>query len=145
MSFIPEDKEERKWFYRIIFFGVLGLLIIGVLPYFFTIMFINDFLFYVFDFSLYGFIFFIIGIFVGLTSNLNKDKLSKICFRGILCLEVIPIFFGFIFVVMGGFFIMISILLILLILFGAVICSLGSCLGTKLRRKRTVPMRENGR
>lgn len=144
MSFIPEEKEERKWFYRIIFFGVLGLLVIGIFSLFFPILLVVS-IFYIFNFGVYGIIFFVIGFFVGLTSNLDKDKLSKICFKGILCLEIIPIFFGFILVGIRGIFVILSILLMVLILFCAVICSLGSRLGTKLRRKRTVPMRETGR
>ena len=82
---------------------------------------------------------------MGLSSDLNKDKLSEICFRGILCLEIIPIFFGFILVGIRGIFVILSILLMVLILFSAAICSLGSRLGTKLRRKRTVAMKATGK
>ncbi len=144
MGFIPEEKEERKWFIRVILLGILGLLIIFLFAFVLPIIIPNAILFYIFDFSLYGILFFIIGLFAGLSSNLNENKLSKICFKGILCLETLPFLFLFFFIALGGF-IFISLLLSLLIFFTAISCSVGSRSGTKLRRKRTVITKASGK
>jgi len=65
MSFIPEDKEERKWFIRVGILGVVVILLIGLFFIFVPILFLNEFFNYLFDIVVYGTGFFLLGIFVG--------------------------------------------------------------------------------
>jgi len=138
MSFIPKNKEERKWFYRVGILGVVVILLIGLFFIFVPILFANEFFGFLFDIILYGTGFFLLGTLVGFKSNLSKERLYLICFKGILFLEIIPItlFLFLIFLYRQlGFFIAILMGFGFLLLIGAILCVFGCYVSEKIKSK----------
>jgi len=136
MSFIPEDKEERKWITSIAIV-VVPITVVSFILFTYYMSLYSETIFYIVPlviFTFYGVvlpgIFFSVGVIVGVLSNLQPAKCQDVCIKGAIFSEISLLILFFI---GGALFISAFILEMIMLFIPILFCGIGGYYGAKFR------------